>query len=108
MRDAGGTDLLVVPEVTPGLHVHARLRAADDDDGLDGRTLVEGGIGVGLQRDHAAAAEAFVRGDQHLAAGVLMRSRRAAAENPPKTTEWIAPMRAHASIVMASSGTIGR
>jgi hypothetical protein len=26
---------------------------------------------------------------------------------PPKTTEWIAPMRAHASIAMTASGTMG-
>jgi hypothetical protein len=37
-----------------------------------------------------------------------MRSRRAAAEKPPKTTEWIAPMRAQASIAIGSSGIIGR
>ena len=38
----------------------------------------------------------------------LMRSRRASAEKPPKTTEWIAPMRAQASIAIGSSGTIPR
>ena len=37
-----------------------------------------------------------------------MRSRSALAEKPPKTTEWIAPMRAHASIAIGSSGIIGR
>ena len=26
---------------------------------------------------------------------------------PPKTTEWIAPIRAHASIANTASGTIG-
>jgi len=26
---------------------------------------------------------------------------------PPKTTEWIAPMRAHASMAITASGTIG-
>ena len=34
--------------------------------------------------------------------------RKALAEKPPNTTEWMAPMRAHASIAMGSSGTIGR
>jgi hypothetical protein len=37
-----------------------------------------------------------------------MRSRSAAAEKPPNTTEWIAPMRAQASMAIGSSGIIGR
>jgi hypothetical protein len=37
-----------------------------------------------------------------------IRSRRDSALNPPKTTEWTAPMRAQASIVKASSGIIGK
>ena len=36
-----------------------------------------------------------------------MRSRRLSAEKPAKTTEWTAPMRAHASIMYAASGIIG-
>ena len=35
------------------------------------------------------------------------RSRMAWAEKPPKITEWVAPMRAQASMAMASSGTSG-
>ena len=35
------------------------------------------------------------------------RFASASAEKPPKTTEWTAPMRAHASIAMGSCGTIG-
>ena len=31
----------------------------------------------------------------------------ASAEKPPKTTVWIAPIRAHASMAMGSSKTIG-
>jgi hypothetical protein len=38
----------------------------------------------------------------------LIRSRSDSAEKPPKTTEWTAPIRAHASIAMAASGIIGR
>ena len=34
------------------------------------------------------------------------RSAMAAAEKPPKITEWTAPMRAQASIATASCGTI--
>ena len=37
-----------------------------------------------------------------------MRSLRASAEKPPKTTLWMAPMRAQASMEMASSGIMGR
>ena len=37
-----------------------------------------------------------------------MRSRSDSGEKPPNTTEWIAPMRAHASIAIAASGIIGR
>jgi hypothetical protein len=37
----------------------------------------------------------------------LMRFASSVAAKPPKTTEWIAPMRAHASIAMTASGTIG-
>ena len=36
-----------------------------------------------------------------------MRSAKASAENPPKTTECIAPILAQASIATAASGTIG-
>jgi hypothetical protein len=36
-----------------------------------------------------------------------MRAARLAAANPPNTTEWIAPMRAQASMAKAASGTIG-
>ena len=37
----------------------------------------------------------------------LMRAANSCAAKPPNTTEWIAPMRAHASIATAASGTIG-
>ena len=36
-----------------------------------------------------------------------MRLANASAEKPPKTTEWTAPMRAHASIAIGRWGTIG-
>ena len=38
----------------------------------------------------------------------LIRSRNDSALNPPNTTLCTAPMRAHASIEMASSGMSGR
>lgn len=37
----------------------------------------------------------------------IMRPATASGEKPPKMTEWIAPMRAQASIATAASGTIG-
>ena len=36
-----------------------------------------------------------------------MRVASSLAAKPPKTTEWMAPMRAHASMAMTASGTIG-
>ena len=43
-----------------------------------------------------------------LASASLILSRNDSALNPPKTTEWGAPIRAHASIAIGSSGTIPR
>jgi hypothetical protein len=37
-----------------------------------------------------------------------MRPASESGEKPPNTTEWMAPMRAHASIATAASGIIGR
>ena len=36
-----------------------------------------------------------------------IRAASSFGANPPNTTEWIAPSRAHASIAMTASGTIG-
>ena len=43
-----------------------------------------------------------------LACASLFRSESDSGLKPPKTTEWIAPIRAHANIAIAASGTIGR
>ena len=40
-------------------------------------------------------------------AGVVDAGREFVAANPPNTTEWTAPSRAHASIAITASGTIG-
>ena len=37
----------------------------------------------------------------------VMRPARLSGEKPPKQTEWMAPMRAQASIAAAASGIIG-
>ncbi len=42
-----------------------------------------------------------------LAEASLLRSAMASAENPPKITQWTAPIRAQASMAMANSGIIG-
>ena len=42
-----------------------------------------------------------------LASASLFRSAIASLENPPKITQWTAPIRAQASMAMASSGIIG-
>lgn len=42
-----------------------------------------------------------------LASPSSMRERTASAEKPPKTTEWIAPIRAQASMEITASGTMG-
>ena len=42
-----------------------------------------------------------------LASESSMRDASSLAANPPNTTEWIAPNRAHASIAIIASGIIG-
>ncbi len=42
-----------------------------------------------------------------LASASFMRSRTASELKPPKTTVWVAPMRAQASMATAASGIIG-
>ena len=42
------------------------------------------------------------------ASQTCIRSLTDSAEKPPKTTLWIAPIRAQASIAAAASGIIGR
>ena len=73
-------------------------------DGVLGERLV----GHLLERHDLAAAVAAVGGDEHAACESLMRSRSDSALKPPKTTLWTAPMRAQASIAIASSGISGR
>ena len=42
-----------------------------------------------------------------LGAASSIRTASSRGANPPKTTEWTAPIRAQASIAIAASGTIG-
>ena len=57
---------------------------------------------------HDPARLDAARGRQHdLRGGVVDAGGQLAGAKPPKTTEWMAPMRAQASIAMTASGTIG-
>ena len=71
---------------------------AHDDDVVDAADLGDGGVGVGLERNLAAAADAFVGGDDDLGLQSSMRPASESGEKPPNTTEWMAPMRAQASM----------
>ena len=95
-----------IADVAAGLHRHVGAGAGDDNDGGD-IALIERAVDIGLERDVLAAAHALVGGDD--AAGVAIGDRPAtlSGEKPPNTTEWMAPIRAQASIAAAASGIIG-
>ena len=59
-------------------------------------------IGVGLPRRSVPSAVTST-----FASETSMRSRTDSTEKPPKTTLWVAPMRAQASIAAGVSGSIG-
>jgi hypothetical protein len=69
--DVRSTNLLVVPEVSSGLHVDARTRPGDDDDRLDGRALVKGVVSLGFEGHDATAADSFVGRDEKLGTAIL-------------------------------------
>ena len=60
-------------------------------------------IGIGSPRRSVASAVTSA-----LASENSIRSFTDSAEKPPKTTLWIAPIRAQASIAATASGSIGR
>ncbi len=62
---------LVVIDVAHGIHVHRRAGAPYHDHMIDIADLGDGGIGVGLERNLAAAADAFVGGDHDPGAAIL-------------------------------------
>ena len=69
--------------------------AAHDQHVLDDARAgaLDGGVGVVLQRDRLAAAQALVGGDDEGRTWQSsMRPASESGEKPPKTTEWIAPM----------------
>ena len=77
--------LLVIPDIAPLSPGHVRAGAPYHDDAVHVRALLQGLVGVRLERRGAAAAHGLVRGDDHTAVGiqdaVLERLRREAAEH---------------------------
>jgi hypothetical protein len=59
----------------------------------------------GTRRPPRRPSSAVISSEQ---AESWMREARLSGEKPPKTTEWIAPMRAQASIATAASTIIGK
>ena len=102
---------LVIPVIAAFLNVDRERRARlplHDDHVLDRRRVAQRLVGHLLERHDLAAAIAAVGGHEQDALESLMRSRSDSELKPPKTTLWMAPMRAHASIAIASSGMSGR
>ena len=78
-------ELLVEPEVAARRPRHLAAGAADHEHLLDAAHLLQGLVGIGLERNLAAAAQAFVGRDQEARLAVLdaagERVRREAAEH---------------------------
>ena len=74
---------------------------------MDGVSL-ERLVGHLLQGNEMAAAVAGVGRHEEDRLGIVDAIAQRLALKPPKTTLWTAPMRAQASMAMASSGTSGR
>ena len=99
-----GDCLALEPSLSLEAHVqHARdplpvlpipLRESDPDARLD--------LQAALHHVYDAA-----RYGNYIYEGTPQPALRAADENPPNTTEWIAPIRAQASIATTASGIIG-
>ena len=83
--------------------------ALHDEDTLDGRAAAgQRFVGDGLEREGLATAVLAVGGNQQHSAGIVDRSARDCAEKPPKTMEWVAPIRAQACMATTPSTDIGR
>ena len=76
---------LVVPDVAHRIHVDRRAGALDDDDKIDAAGFGDCRVGIGLQRDLAAAANALIGGNDDVRLAVLdaagERIRRETAEH---------------------------
>ena len=75
----------IVVNVAAGLHIDRRIGALDDDHGVYAADLLARSINVGLERNLAPAAEAFIGGNDHGRLAVLdatgKRVGREAAEH---------------------------
>ncbi len=76
------------------------MRWSDGTWGAASSTFFFRGTFAPLRQPASAVSSTF-------APASFIRSRSASAEKPPNTTECTAPMRAHASMAMAASGTMG-
>ena len=92
---------LVQPEIAALGHVHFGLGAPRHQHALHASTsALHRTVHGALERNPLATAQSFVGGHHHLAARVHDAvAERLGAENPAKTTECTAPIRAQASIV---------
>jgi hypothetical protein len=94
--------------VAAGHFFHGRHAAVDQQHGFG---LVfrqaDGFVEQRLVRQHLAAARAGVGADDDARRGVVDARGQRAAAKPPNTTEWMAPMRAQASMAKAASGIMG-
>jgi hypothetical protein len=104
---AGLLDGVVPPQVAALGPGHLLAGAADHDDVADGRALGDRLVHGRLERRRRAAPVATVGGDDERGVLVLDAALERVDEKPPKTTEWVAPMRAQASMATTASGIMG-
>ena len=95
-------------DIAPGDHVRVLLRPLDDDAPIrlrrgDRDRLIE----QRLVRYDAARLEPARGADDQLRLRVVDPSSQLVRSKPPNTTEWMAPMRAQASMAITASGTMG-
>ena len=85
--------------------------ASPDQDLVDGMAFL-GGDGNGdiraeLVVHHFTVAIVAIDGDEDPAAGIGDARSTGPPLKPPNTTEWMTPKRAHASMVMGNSASMG-
>jgi len=69
--------------------------------------LVAGGIGIGLEWNLAAATNALIRRSPPRRIAVVDAAGERLRRETTEHHEWMAPMRAQASMEIAASGIIG-
>ncbi len=95
-------DFLVMPEIAARSPADLAAGAANDEHLVDDDILlggdVDGDVGIFLERHRLSASYAFVASDHESDSQSTMRPRALPAKSQPNTTEWMAPMRAQASM----------